>query len=663
MSSFAPFAAPTRRKVLIGLGAATAVSAIAFGRSYTSARSDSSGPMARWIPHTGGTFVADSGTAVYPNIPADTNMIRTAGYSVPGDGGSALYQAVAAEPTHRYKFQAADGRWFELSRSQPLSPEMFGATVPGTDASRPITDALGYAGARDPLTGSQGAAAQGVVHFKQMYLYSTEIVVPAGVAVTGARSSGIKRIDEVRTTTTSAISAGADSKVFTVQDAAGLEVGQSIMIITGDRIAPVDPFAHLNPIITAIDGNRITIDPRSWIQDHPSGSILQTATHGFILAEGARVEGITIDGNGANQTDAHWQAHNEITIEGDNCVVRDVHIKDAPSDAILIGGTEARRQVDSKVLGCTFTNIGNNAVHYSYMRVGLVAGCTFRGTNKRTAGIASIHQDGAVIYSSDCTDINVNGCDFEDCLSGVGSLNSSSNPKIENDNVVVTGNTFRRCARPLYVLNETRRVVFASNRVWSDYPFTGYDRNEITVGSSSAAGPRDVVIADNQITNGKIVIGAWAQSASVTGNYIDNSQALKMVYGAIEIRNSNNVSVVGNTVIGSPYGIHIQNNFGPELTTSRNIRITGNQLIDQRWRGISTELHQTATKVDVVASDNSFRTTAAVVGTASYRAILFVPGVWAIDNSITIEVGTAFAGTGTENRRGNIVNGVVEASG
>ena len=663
MSSFAPFAAPTRRNVLIGLGTATAVSAIAFGRSYTSSAGDSAGPMAKPIEQTGASFVADTGTPVYPNIPADVTMVRTSGYSVPGDGGSALYQAVAAEPTHKYKFQAADGRWFELSRSQPLSPEMFGATVAGTDASRPIADALGYAGARDPLTGSQGAAAQGIVHFKQMYLYSTEIEVPAGVAVTGARSAGIKRIDEVRATITSPVSSGRDSKVVTVDQAAGFEVGQSVMIISGSRIAPVDPFSHRNPIITAVDGNRLTIDPRSWIEDYPAGSILQTATHGFILADNARVEGITIDGNAARQTDASWFAHNEITIEGDNCVVRDVHIKDSPSDAILIGGTEARRQVDSKVLGCTFTNIGNNGVHYSYMRVGLVANCTFRGTNKRTQGVAAVHQDAAVCYSSDCTDLSVTGCDFEDCLSGVGSLNSSSTPAIENDNVVVTGNTFRRCGRPLFVLAETRRIVFTGNRVWSDYPFTGeHKMNNITVSSSTAAGPREIIIADNQITNGKIVIGPWVRSASVTGNFIDNSQALDMRYGAIEVSNSTDVSIGSNTVVGSPYGIRIVNNFGPDLTTSRNIRITGNQLINQRWRGISAELYETATKVDVVASDNSFRTTAAVVGTASYTAILFVPGLWAIDNSITIEVGTAFAGTGTENRRGNIVNGTIEAA-
>lgn len=42
------------------------------------------------------------------------NAIRTAGYSVVGDGGAALYKRVATEPTHAGKVQSADGTWWEL---------------------------------------------------------------------------------------------------------------------------------------------------------------------------------------------------------------------------------------------------------------------------------------------------------------------------------------------------------------------------------------------------------------------------------------------------------------------------------------------------------------------------------------------------------------------
>jgi parallel beta-helix repeat protein len=667
MDKSTPAAAPTRRNIVIGIGAATVATGI-FANTFVSGpgRKSVDGDAAQPIPQLGSSFHAtgQSIAGAKPVIAPDVSLVRTAGYAAPRDGGSALYRWTRSEPAHPYKFMAADGRWFELARDQKLAPEMFGATKTMTDASAPVKAAVAYAGATDPISQPPGGGtAQGVVLFTEMYPYSTEIDVPAGVAITGARSAGLRRINQVRTTITSPIAQGREPRTFTVTNSAGFQVGQSIMIISGSRIAPVDPFSHRNPQITAINGNSITISTRgAFIEDYPSGSILQTATHGLILAEGVRVEGITMDGNEANQTDASWFAHNEITIEGDNCIVQNVHIKDAPSDGILIGGTLDRRQRDSKVLGCTFTNIGNNGVHFSYMRVGLVANCTFNGTNRRATGVNAVHQDGAVIYSSECSDLTVTGCDFDTCLSGVGSLNSTltTGPRNENDNVVVTGNTFRRCARPLFVLTETQRIVFTGNRIFSEFP-NQWGMNNVTVSASTPAGPRDILIADNQITNGKIVIGAYVQSAAVRGNFIDNSQAMTMNYGAIEVTNSNDVSVSDNTVIGSPYGIHIQNNFGPTLTTCRNIRVTGNQFINQRWIGINAVLYQTATQVDVVASDNSIRNNAAVVGTASYVGIVFAPGLYALANSIALEKGVPFGGTGSENRRGNIVNGTIES--
>lgn len=64
-------------------------------------------------------------------IPAFADFIRTDAYASAGDGGGALYQRVALEPSHDGKLQSADGAWWELSTTQDIYPEMFGARANG----------------------------------------------------------------------------------------------------------------------------------------------------------------------------------------------------------------------------------------------------------------------------------------------------------------------------------------------------------------------------------------------------------------------------------------------------------------------------------------------------------------------------------------------------
>ncbi|WP_398468510.1 hypothetical protein [Tardiphaga sp.] len=60
------------------------------------------------------------------NIGPGVTYVSTAGYSVPGDNGGALYRRVMSQPSHAGKFQSADGAWWELA-SSPVTPQMFGA--------------------------------------------------------------------------------------------------------------------------------------------------------------------------------------------------------------------------------------------------------------------------------------------------------------------------------------------------------------------------------------------------------------------------------------------------------------------------------------------------------------------------------------------------------
>lgn len=75
-------------------------------------------------------------------VPLALTYLRTAGYSVEGDGGSALYRRVTVEPAHAEKVQSADGAWWEKVENdlaqfaiqkafngQPITIGMYGTSI------------------------------------------------------------------------------------------------------------------------------------------------------------------------------------------------------------------------------------------------------------------------------------------------------------------------------------------------------------------------------------------------------------------------------------------------------------------------------------------------------------------------------------------------------
>lgn len=78
-------------------------------------------------------------------MPVLTEEIATTGFSQPGDGGAGYYIRVASEPSHKGKFQTADGIWWSLTGTT-VTPQQFGAFVgiPGIDATFAFQAALDY---------------------------------------------------------------------------------------------------------------------------------------------------------------------------------------------------------------------------------------------------------------------------------------------------------------------------------------------------------------------------------------------------------------------------------------------------------------------------------------------------------------------------------------
>ena len=68
-------------------------------------------------------------------IPAEVQVVTTAGHTTVADGGAATYKRVVAQPAHSLHTQSADGAWWELHTTTTLSPEQGGGFADGSDIS------------------------------------------------------------------------------------------------------------------------------------------------------------------------------------------------------------------------------------------------------------------------------------------------------------------------------------------------------------------------------------------------------------------------------------------------------------------------------------------------------------------------------------------------
>ncbi len=142
-------------------------------------------------------------------IPEAIAYIRTGGYSVPGDGGDALYKRVASEPSHPGKVQSADGAWWELVNSG-VTVEMFGARgngiaddAPAFRACRDYMVAMGGGTIRAPLSNYLFASTETSAYYQIFSAAPPTIsslvvflTLPAGISLVGSGKLTTKIITE-----------------------------------------------------------------------------------------------------------------------------------------------------------------------------------------------------------------------------------------------------------------------------------------------------------------------------------------------------------------------------------------------------------------------------------------------------------------------------------
>lgn len=608
--------------------------------------------------YTIGTFAAAAEGGL--DIPPEVKLVRTTGYGEDGDGGGAMFVEAPRRPATPARFQDLYFRWFALAGGESATPEKFGAVTAGADDTAAVQAALNFA-----------ALNGGSVTLSRIYRVSAEIEVPAGVTVRGPRSSGLRRIDEARTTTTEAIDAGTGSRSFGVASTDGFAVGQSVMLVSGAVYSPSDPASHRNPVITAIAGGRITIEAHSALAPHPAGAVLQTASHGLILLGGNRIEGFTIDGNAAMQTEAAWRTTSELVIAGDGCTVENVAIVDGAADLVLVAGSASASATppegyvrNSRFSGCDFENAGANGIHLRFTLGTRVEGCRFRGMNRRDAEINAERQEGGVACSGSNFDVAVGGCDFEEMYDAVGPVDTHGAAEGEtvNRGFVVAANRMHNCRHPLRVLNRGGDVAFADNRVSADYPFPPDlpDSRVELAGTSLAERAGRVRIAGNSFTNVRIA-ASHARDLTIAGNSFDlTARNAEGTADPVALAGTSDAAVTGNVVRGGARGVRLANPGG--AGDMSGVVVADNVFAGQTGNAICADPDAPGP----VGASIRGNWIAGDANGPDYRAIRLGPGMYAEGNVIALGAGSAWdladAGPGPS-RGANMVGGAVERPG
>lgn len=115
-------------------------------------------------------------TAIAESFGSNVLFVETAGYSLVGDGGGALYKRVSSEPSHAGKFQSADGAWWELAERIP-NVYQFGAKIDGVTDD---TDAYQYLCEYCLVTGADPDFGSGIAVLSRQITVPTNRTIYAG---------------------------------------------------------------------------------------------------------------------------------------------------------------------------------------------------------------------------------------------------------------------------------------------------------------------------------------------------------------------------------------------------------------------------------------------------------------------------------------------------
>ncbi len=440
------------------------------------------------------------------------------------------------------------------------------------------------------------------------YIVSGRITLKPGQKLTGNHATLKKAPQPVSITTSTPITTGVTTQITTDQTPVGYAVGNSLVFSQGAQ-AQLDNQKNLSTSmskIASIQGNVITLD--SPINQTFSGTTdIHVSFASVEMKDGCSVVDLIFEGNSANWTWARWECTHEIDITGNQCIVQNCRIQNAPGEAVVLQG------VGNVVRDTQMANLNGNGVHFSGSSHAVIDNVTVNGAN---AVIAVGHQQGCIIASNSVDDTYISNCSLTGGLTGIGGFDSpgnSNNTFINNSiyncgmgiqavlsatNNIISGNRIYNCGTRLtgiVVSADVNGGFQINNNVLLN---CGIQIRSASVGNLSA--PSGVQCVSNHIENADLWVGGLnhskvsqntvlagnirvfqqCDSLDITGNSIDNTGDTARPCIQVDANNITNLNLSQNTITGGFSGI----TFG--ATGQTNFTIVGNSITSASSFGI-----------------------------------------------------------------------------
>lgn len=470
-----------------------------------------------------------------------------------------------------------------------------------------------------------------------VYLNRRELYMSPRTTIHGNLAT-IKRKAQVSSTTTTDVAPGTNQ--YVLADATGFEVGMSVAFanstVAKGALATGVSLSDNNPVITAINGNTITVTDGS---DAPNGpNITFTATANVYSVQNTiwldtdcKVLDVVFDGNKANVPWSRWEVQAELHQESTRhrTLVRGCRFFNIPGEGYQPRGDYVT------IENCVFEEVEGNGIHFAAATHPVVTNCRFINCN---LDLDHGHVDGGISFSSLITDAWIVGNYMKGCRSGVGGLSGNdANHVIANNfivdctthgldcddtngGLVIVGNHIRDCGAPgavdggIYVFSSQGGVQIVDN--W-------LENCDIQVKTSNEA-----LVATNVLNGGRISDNTAGKSM-FRGNFIiqpTTDYAIDIASGSDAVWQDNFIDLTGNTTLTAI-----------KVGIATNHTFTGNTVL-----GGANGIAATSTGVDVVIRDNTFygqSATAINVGSATGRFEV-------IGNSVTCTSASAGAWRG-----------------
>lgn len=470
------------------------------------------------------------------------------------------------------------------------------------------------------------AGVGGVVTLEPNTLYVvTKAVRPLAGQTWFGNNATICRADEVVTTTSSAIVAGASPTVLNVASVDGLEVGETVTVLNGSS------FDAANHEILAVGVSSITVGTKFSTAFPSGGTVVRSFETVRSDVDGFSVYNLNIDGNRAgNVTMARWEIHHELRMSHNNLAV-DCVIENAQSEGVMIQG-------DNCIIErCQISNCNGNGIHFSGANGSKIIGSQIHHTNELSG---TGHEDGCISFSRQVNDTLITGCHLHHGKSGIGGIDLH-----DNSNITITNCVAEQCE------NEAIEAIFfgtASPSTKNILITNCIFRNPVVFNNTSGFveyGASLCKIEGNHFEGANLEI-RYCSGFVASGNTLDLEGDNGTV--AIHLIGARRCNVASNEVIGGAYGAYLDNG-------ASNNTLSGNHFTNQYSGGISTG----GTVVGLANSYQGNHISNNATSSGSYRGILLRSGDKASSNTITLEKGHS----GIYPQNGAIVQGNYVLSG